>query len=292
MKREMKSSFLKIIILCITILFFTNCTFFQKKEIRKATPEEIYTTIILDDSYTLNKYLSEGFPIDFRDSSDETLLMKALKNNSLKSLETLLSRGIDLEQQDSYGKTAIFYVRSIEALEKMIKNGANINFVIPSKQLSLLTYFIKFKPIDYSLLLVDNGVNPYLKDESGWDSTFWAAVDGNGELIKRMNEKGIDFLQVDEKGNYPIYYAFNEDIILELLNVKNYNLKKINSQKENVLGEIYLRAVANGYPTVVEKILKLGVNPNYTSYGDSAISILEKTKNPDIIKFFNDNNIK
>ena len=39
-------------------------------------------------------------------------------------------------------------------------------------------------------------------------------------------------------------------------------------------------------------MLELGVNPNYTSYGDNAISIAKENKNSEMIKFLNDNGIK
>ena len=292
MKREMKSNFFKIIILCITVIFLSSCSFFQKKETSVVTPEEVYTAIILDDSYTLNRYLSEGFPIDYRDPSGETLLMKVLKNNSLKSLDILITRGVDLDWRDDFGKSGVFYVRSIESLEKIVENGANLNIITSENQTSLLTYFIKYKPLNYSIYLIESGANPLIKDVNGWDSTFWAVINGDYKIIETMRENGVNFLESDRKGNYPIYYALDERNILELLKISGYDLKKKNIQGENILGEVYLRAVANGYISVVEKLLKLGVNSNYTSYGDSAISIAEKNKNQEMIKFLNSNNIK
>lgn len=292
MKREMKSNLFKIVILCITVIFFTSCSFLQKKEENIATPEEVYTAIFLDDSYSLNKYLSEGFPIEYRDSSDKTLLMTVLENNSLKSLDILLTRRVDTEARDSNGRTAIFYIRSLEALKSMVENGANLDVVSLKNKTSLLTYFIKEKSVLHTQYLIESGADFNLKDSEGWDSVFWSAVVGEKEVIRKLKDAGANFLEIDMKGNYPIYYAYDESSILELLEVSGYNLKLKNLQGENILGEVYLRAVANGYTEVITKLLDLGVNPRYTSYGESAMSIAKKINNPDMIKFLNDNNIK
>lgn len=291
MKREMKSNFFKGIILCTAIIFFTSCSFFQEKKVEIATPKEVYTAIFLDDSYSLNRYLSEGFPVDYRDSDGKTLLMSILENNSLKSLTAILDRNVDTEAKDGKGRTAIFYVRSLEALEKLVAAGANVD-IISESGTPLLTIFIKDKPISYSIFLIESGADYNSRDRKGWNSLFWAAASGELEIVKALKNMGGDFSTLDEKGNYPIYYTYDENTLLELLDGINYNLKLKNLQKENILGEVYLRSVANGYISVVKRLFELGVNLRYTSYGDSALSIAKKMNNSKMIKFLNDNNIK
>lgn len=55
---------------------------------------------------------------------------------------------------------------------------------------------------------------------------FWSGIVGNPELIRKMNERGANFLEVDERGNYPIYYVYDEKNLMELLNIKGYDLKR------------------------------------------------------------------
>ncbi len=291
MKREMKSNIFKNICFSLILLLFTSCSFFQNREKNIATPDMVYTAIFLDDSYNLNKYLSEGFPVDYRDPSNKTLLMSIVESNSLKSLDVILNKGVNLELKDDRGRTAIFYVRSLEALKKLVEIGADKDVVL-NDGTPLFTYFLKDKSILYSLYLIEKGSNYTLEDEDGWNSLFWAVVIGNSDIVRALREDGADFLIQDMKGNSPIYYAYDEKILLELLNVPNYNLNLKNKQGENILGEVYLRAVANGYLEVVKKLLELGVNPRYISYGDSAISIAKERENLEMIKFLNDNNIK
>lgn len=292
MKREMKSNLNRILILlCITLLF-TSCSFLQKKSKKVVTPEEVYTAVFLDDSYSLNKYLAEGFPIDYRDENNKTLLMNILEKDSLNSLNIILTRDINLEDRDDNGRTAIFYVRSIEALKSLVTNGADINAISLKNSTPLLIYFMKEKSDSYSKYLLENGVNFKAKDKNGWDVTFWSASIGDIELVRDLEHLGADFLALDEDGNYPIYYAYDENTVLELLNVKGYNLKLKNNKGENIFGEIYLRSVANGNLKAVERLIDLGVNPRYISYGDSAKSIATKLNNLEMLKLLKEKGIK
>jgi ankyrin repeat protein len=103
MKREMKSSIFKGIIFLTLIVILSGCTLFQKKS-TIPTIEQVYSSILLDDAYRLNKYLIDGFPLDYENSDGKNLLVIALENNSLNSIDILLNKdmikikGITLEK--------------------------------------------------------------------------------------------------------------------------------------------------------------------------------------------------
>ena len=65
-----------------------------------------------------------------------------------------------------------------------------------------------------------------------------------------------------------------------------------NKKNENIFGEIYLRAVENGYVNVVKKLFELGINPYYMSYGDSAISIAKEKNNLEMIELLKSKGLK
>ncbi|WP_410208757.1 ankyrin repeat domain-containing protein [Fusobacterium sp.] len=275
----------KLFVILLSVMLMCSCTLLSKKHQIIISPEQVSNAIITDDNYLLNKYLSDGFPIDY-DSDGETLLRLVLENNSLKCLTTLLDRDVDIETRDSYGRTPIFYVRSIDALKLLINDGANIDSYDKGGE-NLLTYFIKNKPVSYSQLLIDNKVA--LND---WNTLFWAVISGNSELIRSMAKAGADFSLKDKEGNYPVYYAYNKNNIMTLLDVAKYNIDARNIKNENVLGEVYLRAVADGYKDVVEKIISLGINPEYMSYGDNAISIAEINNDMSMLEYLKNKGIK
>lgn len=276
----------RFIILMTVMLLFTSCSHLWKKERIVISSEQVSNAIMIDDNYLLNKYLSDGFPIDF-ENNGETLLKLALENNSLKSLSTLLDRGADIDARDNKtGMTPIFYSRSIEALKLLLKDGADIN-VYDYEGNSLFSYFIKNKPISYSYLLMN-----YHPNYQEWNTLFQAAISGNDELIRKMAKSGANFAQKDKDGNYPIYYSYDEKNILALLDVASYDLKAKNKKGEIILGEVYLRSVANNFPQVVNRLIELGVDPNYMSYGDNAISIAKNNNNAEMIEFLYEKGIK
>lgn len=267
----------KIGIISLFLILLMSCTSFKKNKTIPISFFEFSNAILVDDDHLLNKYLTETPNLSELELNN--LFLAALENNSLKSIKTLINRGVDINYINQSEKTPIFFVRSISALNLLIEEGANIN-IKDSENKTLLGYFISNKPLSYSELLIEKGANL-----SSWDILLSAATKGSPRLIKKLLDHGANFSQIDKFGNYPIYYAYSKVNILELLNENKYNLEQKNINKENILGEVYLKAVANGYIKVVEKILELGVNPNYTSYGDNALSIATNNNNNEMLLF-------
>ncbi|MEF2600695.1 MAG: hypothetical protein U0M80_05340, partial [Fusobacterium mortiferum] len=171
MKREMKSSIFKGIIFLTLIVILSGCTLFQKKS-TIPTIEQVYSSILLDDAYRLNKYLIDGFPLNYENSDGKNLLVIALENNSLNSRDILLNKDIDKNKRDNFGKTPIFYVRSFDALKKLCEDKAELN-VLNNQGEPLFIYFLKNKPISYSEYIITQNIDFQLKDKNGWSAMFW-----------------------------------------------------------------------------------------------------------------------
>ncbi len=243
-----------------------------------------------DNSFLLNSFFSEDFPVTYS-KDGKSLLMIAIENDSHNVLDMILVRGAYLEEEIEDGRTPIFYVRSSEALNKLVIAGADIN-KLDNKKESVISYFIKNKPFEYSEYLVIAGANLDVENDEGWTPIFDAVVSGNIKLVELMLERGGDFKKEDVYGNIPIFYTNNEDMLLKLLEIKDYNLNMRNKKNENIFGEIYLRAVENGYVNVVKKLFELGINPYYMSYGDSAISIAKEKNNLEMIELLKSRGLK
>jgi ankyrin repeat protein len=85
-----------------------------------------------DDIKTAKVLIKYGAKIDVYDELLETfsahsLLQLAVKNNNTKFVKLYLESGANPEFPDLQGYTPIFYVKSIEAAELLIKYGANVN---------------------------------------------------------------------------------------------------------------------------------------------------------------------
>lgn len=280
----------KLICLCIIIIIFTSCSMLKNKKNVVIAPEEVVNAVETDNSFLLNSFFSEDFPVTYS-KDGKSLLMIAIENDSHNVLDMILVRGAYLEEEIEDGRTPIFYVRSSEALNKLVIAGADIN-KLDNKKENVISYFIKNKPFEYSEYLVIAGANLDVENDEGWTPIFDAVVSGNIKLVELMLERGGDFKKEDIYGNIPILYTNNEDMLLKLLEIKDYNLNMRNKKNENIFGEIYLRAVENGYVNVVKKLFELGINPYYMSYGDSAISIAKEKNNLEMIELLKSRGLK
>ena len=280
----------KLICLCMIIIIFTSCSMLKNKKNVVIAPEEVVNAVETDNSFLLNSFFSEDFPVTYS-KDGKSLLMIAIENDSHNVLDMILVRGAYLEEEIEDGRTPIFYVRSSEALNKLVIAGADINR-LDNKKESVISYFIKNKPFEYSEYLVIAGANLDVENDEGWTPIFDAVVFGNIKLVELMLERGGDFKKEDIYGNIPIFYTNDENMLLKLLEIKDYNLNMKNKKNENIFGEIYLRAVDNGYVNVVKKLFELGVNPYYMSYGDSAISIAKEKNNLEMIELLKSKGLK
>ncbi|WP_462425453.1 ankyrin repeat domain-containing protein [Fusobacterium varium] len=281
----------KLLILFIISITIISCSSFGSKDKNIITPDEVLNAVETDNTMLLNNFFASDFPIGYVNKEGKSLLIIALENDSQKVLNMLLGKGVYLEEIFEDGKTPIFYVRSLNALEQMVKAGADINKKDSSGK-TLLSYFIEAKPLSYSKYLTEQGADVNAVEENGWTPVFRAAAGRDISLLEAMKNNGGNFTKQDLAGNFPIYYAQNEEILLKLLDSAKYNLNAKNKKEENILGEIYLRAVSYNYVSVIEKLLEVGVNPNYMSYGDSALSIARDNRNESMIKYLNSKGIK
>lgn len=281
----------KLLILFIISITIISCSSFGSKTEYTVTPKEVLNAVETDNTMLLNNFFASDFPVEYKTEKGKSLLIIALENDSQKVLNMLLERGVYLEETFEDGKTPIFYVRSLNALEQMVKAGADIDKKDSSGK-TLLSYFIEAKPLSYSKYLVEQGADVNAAEENEWTPVFRAAAGTDISLIDAMKNGGGDFTKQDSAGNFPIYYAQNNEILLKLLDSAKYNLNTVNEKEENILGEIYLRAVSYNYISVIERLLDMGVNPNYMSYGDSALSIAEDNRNESMIKYLNSKGIK
>ncbi|MGL5000194.1 MAG: hypothetical protein ACRC6J_00515 [Cetobacterium sp.] len=263
----------KLLILFILLSILVGCSSFNKK---MYTEDEVVAAVIVDNVYVLNRAIKNGFNIEQELKNRDTLLSLALKEDSLQVISSLLANGAnltkDLPEKKIVGintvissRPPIFYVNSIDALDMFINDKAKLNTFTSDGEL-LLNFYIKTKPENLVVTLINNDIQLKVLDSSGWYPIFWAVnIESENILIELLKKDTSQYTVKDKKGNYPIYYANSSEVIEVLLNGE-YNLKEKNIYGENILGEVYLKVKKLGYNNLIPILLKKGVNPNYTSY--------------------------
>ena len=212
----------KLLILFIISITIISCSSFGSKDKNIITPDEVLNAVETDNTMLLNNFFASDFPIGYVNKEGKSLLIIALENDSQKVLNMLLGKGVYLEEIFEDGKTPIFYVRSLNALEQMVKAGADINKKDSSGK-TLLSYFIEAKPLSYSKYLTEQGADVNAVEENGWTPVFRAAAGRDISLLEAMKNNGGNFTKQDLAGNFPIYYAQKEEILLKLLDSAKYN---------------------------------------------------------------------
>lgn len=290
----------KYLIFFICFLFLFGCS--NNKVQKVYSDEEINAAISTNNTLIMEEILKNGVSPNYQFKDGNNLISLALKNNSLDILRVLLKNKADVNMglgpikimgtdKLSPGQTPIYYVKSLEALKLLVNSGSNINDK-NTDGTPLLTYFIKYKPIEYSIYLVEKGAYLNIVDREGWTPVFWAGISGNSELLQSMyNKEPLSFAYKDKKGNYPVYYSYSEPN-LEIFLQGHYDLNAKNIYGENILGEVYLKAIANGYLDIVKKLINIGVDKNYESYGENGIDTAMEYSSTEVLKYLREIGVK
>jgi len=283
------------IILGILLL---SCSGIEKEKTIKVEKIEISYSMVeqsigLDDSISLKLFFENKFDPNYRSEDGETLLMKIVKNNSIKSLKEIINYGVDLEMETllekrenmrSYKATkrAIDFVKSKKALDILLEAGADKNY-INNLGVPLIINFIKANSNSYVEKLILNKADLNKADNDRWTPLIWATSKRNKEVVSLLLENNADVNIRDYRKNSAIYYAYDEDIIRMILN-KNLERDYKNKDGENILGEVYLRSISNSYYDAVKNIIEVGGDKNYSSYGDTPIGIARENKDEKMIE--------
>ncbi len=255
------------------IVFFGGCT----STSRITKEQSVYTAILVDNSSQLSLLIDGGFSPNYVSVRGISLLEYAVHSDSIKSMKSLLSRGAVASDY------LLFDVKSLEALTTLAEYGANLETVNDTSGDTLLIHFIRMKSLAYVDFLLNKSVDVNTPNTNGLSPIFVATTSSTPEILKRVIVGGANPMSEDTLGNYPIYYATEPEIIKFLLDYK-YDIKKKNMYGENILGEIYLKAVENSQYDIVTSLLKKGVDPKYKSYGRSALDIAQNKNDIEMIK--------
>jgi hypothetical protein len=78
----------------------------------------VHTTILTDSDISFINLIDEGFPLNYIDSSGDSLLTKAVKYDSRRVVKQIIEREPTLITQEM-----IFHARSLYVFDALIRNG-------------------------------------------------------------------------------------------------------------------------------------------------------------------------
>jgi len=280
----------KIFAIILLSLLMISCKSVEKEKTISVEDMEVPYSMVeqsidLDDSMSLSLFLENGFDVNYTADDGETVLMKIVKNNGVKTLKTILIYNPNLEAETPVKKRinsnaelptkrAIDYVRNEEILDILIDAGVELDYK-NNLGTPLIINYIKNEPNSYIKKLIDKNVKLEVVDRDNWTPLMWATGKQNYEMVSMLISHGVDVNKIDNRGNPAIFYAYSEDTILSSI-TKDLKTNMKNKSGENILGEVYLRSIANSYYEAVKKLVEVGVDRNYSSYGDTPLGIAKE----------------
>ena len=151
-----------------------------------SSPENVYHKTYTNVVKIHGKFVNMNSAFSYADReegeySEDYDIFEAIENHSLKRVEELIGEGEDINQTYSGDSLYSDFLDSSYSAD-----GA-----------TLLIFAIFYRDLGIVKYLLDNGADPYIKDEDGWNSFLWACGTGNVDAIKMLVEFDSDL--VDSK---------------------------------------------------------------------------------------------
>ena len=121
-------------------------------------------------------------------------LISASKSGNAAKVQELIAKGVNVNEKDEYGSTAIIYsvaADSDDCVKLLTANGADVN----SKNIvgeTPLTIASKKGRIKIVKTLLESDADPNLKGKYGWTALMNAVVPGHVDVVKELLSKGAD----------------------------------------------------------------------------------------------------
>ena len=238
---------LLLIFLILMITFIVSC---GKKEepsvsisnnsVYVSDPNNIYHKTYTNVVKVQGKYVSMNSAFSYGDReegeySEDYDIFEAIENHSLKRVEELIGEGEDIDQ--TYSGDSLY--------SEFMDDDYAANGTTP------LIFAVFYRDLGIMKYLLDNGADPYITDNDGWNAFLWACGTGNVDVIKMLvqsdsnlvdskniyqgnglhvaamydnvevfeylvNDLGIDINCTDEDGDGVLYYAEKDEAIEKL----------------------------------------------------------------------------
>lgn len=137
-----------------------------------------------------------GADINERPGSEKiSPLMEAADGGNVEIIRFLLEKGADGGLRDRYGRTALFYVNSLESLVILLENRLDPD-AKDDKNLTILMKIIDNENFDKRAqavkLLIEKGVSINEKNENGWTALAFASKNNLLDIAETLIKNGAD----------------------------------------------------------------------------------------------------
>ncbi|MDO4228813.1 MAG: ankyrin repeat domain-containing protein [Capnocytophaga sp.] len=154
----------------------------------------------------------EGNEISKPTHDKRTYLFWAVFSNNLPITKYLLDKGADVNIKDSHFYTPILFAAirgntNQELYDLLLKHGANIKETNEDGANALLLIIPHLKDLKEAQYFTKKGLSLQSVDKNGNNAIFYAARNGNKEIIKQLVAKKINAKAINHKGQNLMFAA-------------------------------------------------------------------------------------
>jgi ankyrin repeat protein len=164
------------------------------------------------DRASVRELLHHGIDVNQAQVDGMTALHWAVYHDDLETAKLLLDTGADVKAANRYGVTPISLAcmnGNSTVVELLLQAGADPNAMLRGGETALMTAARtgKLGPVK---ALICHGANVNAKEKRGQTALMWAAADGHAQVVGALIEAGADFKTPLPSGFTPFFFAVRE----------------------------------------------------------------------------------
>lgn len=210
-------------------------------------------------------------------------LMLACRRNDLVSVQKILAKQVNIDQEDDDKTTALCYASRNDAddtkiLELLVKKGAKVNIPNAYGRNPLIEAVFSNSLKKVSFLLKNGAVINRKSNGFGGVSAISEAVSGEHlEMVKLLIDQGADISITRDGGETVLLEAIRSEkstAIVQLLIEKGVDVNRSNDDKQTPL----MKAAQYNLPDIVKLLLDAGATKEGRDiYGRTALDVAKET---------------
>lgn len=248
------------------------------------TESALFEALDNEDTDLAEALLTLDVPADCRDAFRSTPLMKAAAAGVIRLIPRLLELGVDIEDKDASGRTALCYAveeNRLEVVAGLLERGAYPG--VASGGGNLVTEALWQGKQEAVLLLLEAGASPRSRGADSETLTRIAVGSGNLMILKELVRRGIDLKEERGTSEGLLHLAMergHDDVLTYLLECG------VDPSERNEKGESLLH-VAIGASCVdwVPLLIRHGVSiDGHHPEGWTPLQLALLDRNPDLLR--------
>ncbi len=168
--------------------------------VQAGTYEDYFKAVQVDDAGTINSLLARGFDVNSRTDKGQTALFLAMRDGSLRVVDTLLARPeLQVDARNEAGETALMMAAmrgQLPWMQRLLERGAQVD----GEGWTALHYAATGPETRAVQLMLERGARVDARSPNGSTPLMMAARYGAESSVNLLLKRGADVRLTNERG--------------------------------------------------------------------------------------------